>query len=255
VRAVPVLASGSLDLAAMASRAAGAGLFFVCNPNNPTGGVSSNEAVREFVARVRREAPDAVILMDEAYHDYVEDPGYATAVSMTRTDRRLIVSRTFSKIYGMAGLRVGYVLGHPETLDAMRRVASQGSLSNVAAAAALAGLADTTHHASERRLNRETKAFTRKAFVDAGFTVLPSEANFVMVDVRRDVSAFAGDCRQQGVFIARPFPPLRTHARVSIGTRDEMTRATAVMLSILAGQPTAGIAALPPPDGYGWLGC
>jgi histidinol-phosphate aminotransferase len=240
VRNVPVLASGSLDLEAMASQAAGAGLFFVCNPNNPTGGVSSADAVRDFIARVRRTAPDAVLLMDEAYHDYVDDPGYASAIALVRTDPRILVSRTFSKIYGMAGLRVGYAVAQPDTLDAMRRVLSQGSLSNVSTAAALAAFTDRDDHARQRALNRDTKAFTRKAFEDAGFRVLPSEANFVMVDVRRDVSSFGASCRAAGVSIARPFPPLRTHARITIGTPEEMQRAVPAMLSALQTPSSAG---------------
>jgi histidinol-phosphate aminotransferase len=240
VRSVPVLASGSLDLTAMAAQAAGAGLFFVCNPNNPTGGVSTANAIREFVGRVRRTAPDAILLMDEAYHDYVEDPGYASAIALVRTDPHIVVSRTFSKIYGMAGMRVGYVVGQPETLDVMRRVLSQGSLSNVSTAAALAAFGDREDYARQRTLNRETKAFTRKAFEDAGFPVLPSEANFIMVDVRRDVSSFASACRAAGISVARPFPPLRTHARITIGTAEEMQRAVPAMLSALQTPSSAG---------------
>lgn len=240
VRAVPVLANGSLDLEAMAAQAAGAGLFFACNPNNPTGGVSSADAVREFVARVRRAAPEAIVLMDEAYHDFVEDPGYASAVSLVKSDPRVLVSRTFSKIYGMAGLRVGYAVAQPDTLDAMRRVFSQGTLSNTSTAAALAAFGDREDYARQRTLNRETKAFTRKAFEDAGFRVLPSEANFVMVDVRRDVSSFGSACRAAGIGIARPFPPLRTCARITIGTPDEMQRAVPAMLGILQTPSSAG---------------
>jgi histidinol-phosphate aminotransferase len=239
VRAVPVLASGSLDLAGMAAQADGAGLFFVCNPNNPTGGVSTADAINDFVARVRRVAPEAVLLMDEAYHDYVDDPGYASAIALVRSDPRILVSRTFSKIYGMAGMRVGYAVGQPATLGAMRRVMSQGTLSNVSLGAALASLADRDHHARQRTLNREAKAFTRKALEDAGFRVLPSEANFVMVDVRRHAGSFAAACREVGVFIARPFPPLDRHARISIGTMDEMQRAMAAILPILASPSSA----------------
>jgi histidinol-phosphate aminotransferase len=239
VRSVPVLASGSLDLGGMAAQAEGAGLFFVCNPNNPTGGVSTAEAITDFVARVRRVAPEAVLLMDEAYHDYVDDPGYASAIALVRSDPRILVSRTFSKIYGMAGMRVGYAVAQPATLGALRRGLSQGALSNVSVGAALASLADRDHHARQRTLNREAKTFTRKAFEDAGFRVLPSEANFVMVDVRRHAGSFAAACRDVGVFIARPFPPLDRHARVTIGTMDDMQRAMAAMLPILASPSSA----------------
>ena len=97
VMSVPVQASGALDLPAMAAQASGAGLCFVCNPNNPTGGVSAADAVKDFVARVRRVSPDAVLLMDEAYHDYVEDPGYATALPLARARQPASSSRARSR--------------------------------------------------------------------------------------------------------------------------------------------------------------
>jgi histidinol-phosphate aminotransferase len=234
VSAVPVLASGSLDLPAMADKAAGSGLFFICNPNNPTGGASSAAAITDFVARVRRVTTDAVLLIDEAYYEYVDDPAYATAIPLVRTDPRLIVSRTFSKVYGMAGLRVGYAVGQQEALAVMRRSLSQGTLSGLSAAAAVAALADRAHLDKQKALNREARAFTVKAFEAAGYHVLPSQANFVMVDVHREVGGVQAVCRQSGVLIARAFPPLTTYARVSIGTLDEMRRALDVMLPALA---------------------
>jgi histidinol-phosphate aminotransferase len=242
---VPVTAGGSMDLPAMAAKAAGAGMFFICNPNNPTGGVNSSASIDEFVAAVRRVSPDALLLIDEAYFEYVEDPSYATAIPLTAKDPRIIVSRTFSKIHGMAGLRVGYAIGHPDALGAMRGHMSQGSISGLSASTALASLNDTAHMAKQVAMNKDARAYTVKAFTDAGFKVLPTQANFVMVDVKRDASSFQGLCREQGVMIARSFPPLTTHARVSIGTMDEMKRAMAVMLPLLATAPASARVELP----------
>ena len=239
VHAVPVDAAGSLDLSAMAAKAEGAGLFFVCNPNNPTGGVRTAAAVAEFIAAVRRVNRDAVILMDEAYHEYVEDPGYATSIPLIAKDPRLIVSRTFSKVFGMAGLRLGYVLGQPETIRAMQRIVGNGMVSGLAAATGLAGLDDEAHIKAQRALNHEARAFTRQAFESAGYKVLPSEANFLMVDVRRESRVFQAQCYEAGVGVARPFPPLTTFARISIGTPDEMRRAVAAMLPILGAPASA----------------
>ncbi|MPY90496.1 MAG: aminotransferase class I/II-fold pyridoxal phosphate-dependent enzyme [Luteitalea sp.] len=239
IQAVPVQRSGALDLIAMAARAERAGLVFVCNPNNPTGGISSAEAVAELVARVRRTAPDAVILVDEAYYEYVEDRSYATAIRLTRADPRVIVSRTFSKIHGMAGLRVGYAIAHPDTLSAVEQHLARNGLSNASAAASLASLGDQEHLARQRALNREARAFTRQACEGAGYRVLASEANFLMVDLGRDAATVQAMCREAGVAIARPFPPLRTHARISIGTMDEMRRAMEIMLPILADPASA----------------
>jgi histidinol-phosphate aminotransferase len=246
VHAIPVLESGSLDLPAMAAKVEGAGLFFVCNPNNPTGGASPATAIADFVARVRRASTDAVILIDEAYYEYVDDPGYATAIPLVGKDPRLLVSRTFSKVYGMAGLRVGYAIAQPELLAAMRRSVSQGTLSGLSATAAIAALADRAHTEQQKALNREARAFTRQAFETAGYRVLPSEANFVMVDVRRPVGGVQAMCRESGVVIARAFPPLTTHARISIGTMDEMRRAVEIMLPKLATPASASRLAPPP---------
>jgi histidinol-phosphate aminotransferase len=233
VHAVAVDANGALDLSAMAAKAEGAGLFFVCNPNNPTGGVRTAAEIGEFVAAVRRSNRDAVILIDEAYHEYVEHSGYATSIPLIAKDPRLIVSRTFSKVFGMAGLRLGYVLGQPDTIDAMRRLVGQGMVSGLTAATGLAGLDDDAHIQAQRKLNYEARAFTRQSFETAGYKVLPSEANFLMVDVRRDARLFQAQCYEAGIAVARPFPPLSTFSRISIGTPDEMRRAMTAILPIL----------------------
>jgi histidinol-phosphate aminotransferase len=217
----------------MAAKAEGAGLFFVCNPNNPTGGVRTAAEIAEFVAAVRRTNRDAVILIDEAYHEYVEHSGYATSIPLIAKDPRLIVSRTFSKVFGMAGLRLGYVLGQPGTIDAMRRLVGQGTISGLTAATGLGGLDDDAHVQAQRKLNHEARAFTRQSFETAGYKVLPSEANFLMVDVRRDARLFQAQCYEAGIAVARPFPPLTTFSRISIGTPDEMRRAMTAILPIL----------------------
>jgi histidinol-phosphate aminotransferase len=234
VRAIPVAPDGTLDLKAMAAASTGAGLAFVCNPNNPTGGINPESAVTAFVKEFRAAAPDGCVLVDEAYCDYVTDASYASAIPITMTDPRVLVSRTFSKIHGMAGVRVGYVVGHPDALGAIRAKTSAGTLSSVSAAAALASFEDQAHLARQRALNRDARAFTRKAFEAAGYKVLSSEGNFVMVDVRRESSVFQQMCREVGVAIARPFPPLTTYARITIGTMDEMRKALPLVIPLLA---------------------
>jgi histidinol-phosphate aminotransferase len=220
-----------------AATTADTGLAFVCNPNNPTGGINSAGEVRDFLARYRAASPDGYVLVDEAYADYVADGGYASAIPMTQRDPRVIVSRTFSKIHGMAGLRVGYAVAQPETLALVRARASSGTLSSVSAGAALASLEDTVNIHKQKELNRAARAYTRQAFEKAGYTVLPSEANFLMVDVRRESTVFQQQCREVGVAVARPFPPLTTHARITIGTVEEMKKAVALMLPLLAAPP------------------
>jgi histidinol-phosphate aminotransferase len=234
VRAVPVDGDLRLDLARMAEASRGAGLVFLCNPNNPTGTVHGREAVADFVARVLRDTPTATILVDEAYHDYVDDPRYATAIPIAMENPRVIVARTFSKAHGMAGLRVGYAVGQRATIEAIDPHTLNLGVNALGAAAAAASATARDHIERERRLNRDARDYTRRFFTDAGFKPAASETNFVMVDIRRDVKAFREACRAQGVAVGRLFPPLSTHARVSIGTMDEMRRATAVFRKVLA---------------------
>jgi histidinol-phosphate aminotransferase len=235
VKEVPVAADGTHDLKAMVAAAnATTGLAFVCNPNNPTGGINMGTAVREFMTTFRAAAPEAYVLVDEAYYDYVTDSAYETAVPFTQRDPRVLVSRTFSKIHGMAGLRVGYVIGQPETLSQVRAKTSSGTLSSVSAGAALASLEDQAHLAKQKAFNAEARAYTRSAFERAGFTVLPSEGNFVMVNVKRPSTEFQELCRDAGVSVARAFPPMTNYSRITIGTVEEMKKAVALMVPLLS---------------------
>ena len=236
VHEVRVDAALRLDLAAMADRAAGAGLVFLCNPNNPTSTVHGAPAVRDFVADVRRRSADATVLIDEAYHEFVEDPTYATAIPLALADPRVVVARTFSKVYGLAGLRVGYAIGAPPTLATMRRHRLASGSNALGVAAALASLAPGSGRdfaASQRALNREAREFTRRTLADAKFAPVSSQTNFLFFDIRRDVRAFQRACADRGVLVGRPFPPLDTHARISIGTMEEMRTAMPVVMEVL----------------------
>jgi histidinol-phosphate aminotransferase len=236
---VPVTDGLALDLGRMAERAAGAGLVYVCNPNNPTGALHGAKEIEQFVADVLRREPRATILIDEAYHEYVERPDYRTAVPLALANPRVIVSRTFSKVFGLAGLRVGYAVGQRQTLRELSKRLDALRLSHLSSTAALSALADPARVAEQRRANREARAFTARVFRDAGYEAVESEANFLMVNVRRDIRAFQAACRGRGVAIARPFPPLLTHARITIGTMDEMKRAAVAFQEALAEPATA----------------
>jgi histidinol-phosphate aminotransferase len=234
VRAVRVTSSLSLDLDAMLGQASGAGLVFLCNPNNPTSTVHGFEAIRSFVHRARALSPAPVVLVDEAYHEYVDDPSYATAIPLALEAPGVIVSRTFSKVYGLAGMRVGYAVAHAETMKAMRRFALGSAVNVLAATAALVTLADAEHLAREQAMNREAREYTRQALRAMGYTCTPSNTNFVMVEIGRDAKTFQKACRERGVAVGRAFPPLDTHARISIGTMDEMRQAMTVVREALA---------------------
>jgi histidinol-phosphate aminotransferase len=247
--AVPVDSDLRLDLTQMAERAPGKGMIYVCNPNNPTGTVFGAKDIEAFVEQALGAEPRATILIDEAYHEYVTHPDYRSAVALAIANPRVVVSRTFSKVYGMAGLRVGYAVGHQETVADMAKYLDASRLSVLSARAALTALGDQARVAEQRAANTAARAMTVAAFRDAGYRVVDSEANFIMADVRRDIRAFQQACRNRGVEIARPFPPLLTWARVSIGTMDEMRHACEALKSALA-EPASAAAPLPPLASY-----
>ena len=233
VRSVPVTGALKLDLAAMAEAARGAGLVYLCNPNNPTATVHGANAVNDFIHTLGTTSPETTILVDEAYHEFVEDPSYATAIPVAMDNPRVVVARTFSKIYGLAGLRIGYALARPETIKAMGKFKIVNSTNMLAVAGAMAALEGGRHIDRERALNHDAKAFTHRFFESLGYKVTPSDANFMMVDIRRDSTKFQAECKARGVLVGRPFPPLTTHARISIGTADEMRRASEIFKRVL----------------------
>jgi histidinol-phosphate aminotransferase len=218
----------------MAAASSGAGLLYVCNPNNPTSTVQGAQPINDCVARVLRDTPTETILIDEAYHEYVDDPTYSTAVPLAMANPRVIVARTFSKVHGLAGLRVGYAIARPETIAVLRPWVLPVSVNQLGAAAALASIGVQARIDRERARNREAREFTRKVFADAGYPSVVSDANFIMVDVRRPSTRFAEGCKANGVLVGRPFPPLTNYARISIGTMDEMHQASDVFRRVLA---------------------
>ncbi|HEY2946462.1 MAG TPA: aminotransferase class I/II-fold pyridoxal phosphate-dependent enzyme [Vicinamibacteria bacterium] len=233
VRAIPLDRALKLDLEAMADAARGAGLVFLNNPNNPTATLLSGDAVDAFIERVHAASPEAVVLIDEAYHDYVTDPSHRTQIPRAVKDPRLVVARTFSKAHGMAGMRVGYAIGHPDTI---KRLAWEGpnALNVAGIVAATASIKDEARLRRESARNTEARQFTIDWFSRAGFAGTDSQTNFVFVDIKRPAKGFRDACREQGVLVARDFPPLeKSHVRISIGTLDEMKRATEVFGRVL----------------------
>lgn len=240
VTEVPVDAEFRLDLAGMLAAAPGAGLVFLNNPNNPTATVHGARAVADFVEAVRKASPDTVILIDEAYHEYVTDPSYSTAVPLALETPNVLVARTFSKAYGLAGMRIGYGVGRPETMKALGRFKMPYNVSVFGVAAALAAVEDPAYLAAERRRNTDVRGFTRKVLEDLGCACTDSHCNFLFANVHRPAQEFREACAKQGVMVGRNFPPFeKTHARISIGTMQEMKKAADVFRAVL--KPTAPV--------------
>jgi histidinol-phosphate aminotransferase len=239
VKEVPLDDKLRIDVAKLVAASKGAGLVFFCNPNNPTATVHGKTAVADMVKQIRAASPDTVILIDEAYHDYVTDPSYQTAMDLALSTPNVFVARTLSKAYGMAGLRVGYAVGHPATIKALNSYRMPYGLGTLVLGGSIVALGNQAHIEQERKRNTEVKAFTVKALADMGVTGTDSQANFVFMNIKRPAAGFRDACRAQGVLVGRDFPPYeKTHCRVSIGTMDEMKRAVDVFKKVLASSTT-----------------
>ena len=244
VRPVALDSEFKIDLDKFAAAAKGAGLVFYCNPNNPTATYVGAKATREFLAKVNRESPETTILVDEAYFDYVTDPDHDTHIPIAVENQRVLVARTFSKAYGMAGLRIGYAVGHPETIKKMAEWdagSGTSSLNVLAMRAAIAAIQrDPSFVATERQRNKDVRDFTMKWFADRGMKPTDSQANFMFVNIGRPAKDFREACKAKGVLVARDFPPFeKTHCRISYGTMDEMKKAVLVFGDVLAKKATA----------------
>jgi histidinol-phosphate aminotransferase len=244
VRPVALDEAFKMDLTRMADAAKGAGLIFYCNPNNPTATYVGARATRDFLSRVNRLSPETTILVDEAYFDYVTDPDHDTHIPLAVEDPRIVVVRTFSKAYGMAGMRIGYAVGHADTIRKMSdwESASGTSSLNVLAmqAATVAIQQDASFTTNERARNKDVRDFTMKWFIDRGMKPTDSQANFMFVNIGRPAKEFREACAKQNVKVARDFPPFeKTHCRISFGTMDEMKKAVAVFDEVLKKKATA----------------
>jgi len=234
---VPLTADFRHDLDAMARACdARTGLVYVCNPNNPTGTVVSADALDAFLARV---PPTAVVLVDEAYHHFVEDPAHRSAAERLDRFPNLVVARTFSKIYGMAGMRLGYGLASEANAEAMRARASWSNVNAAVAAAALASLEDEGLVASQRaRLNGERRRLCAELERDGRRTIL-SQSNFVMIEVGTDVKPLIEAFRARKILVGRGFAPMPTWLRVSVGRPAEMDAFLAALREIVPARKAA----------------
>ena len=235
VTEVPVDGDLRLDLEKMIAASTGAGLVFICNPNNPTATVHGKDAIADLVQRVAAASPDTVVLIDEAYHDYVTDPSYASAIPLIPKYPNLLVSRTFSKAHGMAGLRLGYAVGQAAAVSKLAAWMMVPFNANaLVVGAAYASLEDEAGIARERDRNTAARQFALDFFKSAGFTTTDSQANFILVKIGRPAREFRDACAEQGISVGRDFPPIEKEwARVSIGTQAEMDKAVAVFKSVL----------------------
>jgi histidinol-phosphate aminotransferase len=227
---VPLTPDFGHDLPKMLA-AAKKGLVYICNPNNPTASITPGKGVREFIAQVPKES---MILVDEAYHHYADSPEYESMIPLVKDHPNLIVARTFSKIYGMAGLRCGYCVAQSYTIERLRERQSWDSANIMALVAATASLEDPEQVTNGRRLNAEARAFTTGELEKMGYKSIPSQANFIMIDVKRPVVPLIASLKQHKVQVGRLFRPMPNHLRLTIGKKSEMEAFLAAFREVMA---------------------
>jgi histidinol-phosphate aminotransferase len=224
---VPLAADYSHDVKAMLAASPDAGLIYICNPNNPTGSITKKSDIEWLVAN---KPKGCVIMVDEAYFHLA---GISPCSDMVATDKDVIILRTFSKIYGMAGIRAGAAIARPDLLEKMA-IYSAGALPTTGMVAATASL-KSKNLIPERRekikvIREDTMGFLEKH----GYKTVPSLSNKFMVDVKRPASEMIAALRQEKVYIGRPWPVWPTSVRVSVGTTDEMAKFKAAFLKVTA---------------------
>jgi histidinol-phosphate aminotransferase len=206
------------------------GFVYLCNPNNPTGRVISKDQIKAFFDAIPEDVP---VMIDEAYHHFVEDPSYGTSISYVIEGRPVIIARTFSKIAALAGMRLGYAIAPRELIQQMRPNAT-GTINAIVKWGGVAALRDTDSQAKVKRVTVELRGKTTSELKSLGYDSIPSEANFFMVHLKRPVQPVIDEFRKKGVLVGRPFPPLNEHLRVSIGTADEMSRVMVAFKDIMS---------------------
>ena len=196
-------------------------LVYICNPNNPTGTLTPCSEIDEWIG----SAPENVrFLIDEAYFEYVDDPAYSSSVKWIMDRPNVLMIRTFSKIYGMAGMRLGYGVAHPDTARHVGQFSAATNTNVPALRAALASLNDTGSVARSLDANARGAAILRECLDELGLESLPSHTNFVMHRITGDLRTYIDRMREHDILVGRPFPPMLTYNRLSIGLPEEMER-------------------------------
>jgi len=238
---LPLTADYRQDIPAMIKaakeNAADIGFIYICNPNNPTGAIVSKSEIKQLLDGIPENVP---VLMDEAYHHFVDDPEYSTAVPHVLEGRPVIVARTFSKIAALAGMRLGYGIAPAGLIDRMRPFAGSMTVNVLAKYAGVAALKDTAALDKVRTETIRIRKQTVAELTALGFSVIPSQGNFFMVNIRRQVMPVIQTFRQKGILVGRPFPPMLEHLRVTVGSADDMDKFMKAFKEIVPGKGATG---------------
>lgn len=204
-------------------------LVFLCNPNNPTGKLLPANEVLDFCESVSRKT---MLFSDEAYCDYIEDPNYPSMTKLVKEGKNVIVSKTLSKVYGIAGIRLGYLVARPDIAAKLsERVVANTNI--MAIEAGKAALADDEFYSFSLEKNKQARKMIEKTLDDLKLTYLPSQANFVFFHANQDARDLATKMRNKGIIVGRPFPPLNDWCRVSTGTIEEVQLFNNALIEVL----------------------
>ncbi len=206
-------------------------IVYICNPNNPTGTIVSADEVEDFMASL---PDDVLVVFDEAYYEYIENENYGDSLKYVKDSRNVIILRTFSKVYGLAGLRIGYALTTPFIAQAVERVTEPFNVNMLAQLAAIAALDDQEHVEKSRQMNSEGKQYLYNEFDKMGLEYVETDANFIFVDTGKESQEVFTQLLKKGIIVRTGdifgFP---TFIRVTIGTQEENTRFINGLRSVL----------------------
>lgn len=236
---VPLTKTYAHDVKAMLAAAPDAGVYYICSPNNPTGSLTSHSDIEFLLAN---KPKDSIVLVDEAYIHFSDA---TTALDLVKADKDLIVLRTFSKIYGMAGLRCGFAVARPELLERMGAFSGWSAMPITAVAAAMASLKDARLVAERKLINTTIRESTFQWLAKNGFSYVPSQANCFMLDAKRPAKEVIAAMASQNVFIGRPWPVWPNHVRITVGTQAEMERFQEAFQRVMSGAAASTLRPMP----------
>jgi histidinol-phosphate aminotransferase len=236
---VPLMKTYSHDVKAMLAAAPDAGVFYICNPNNPTGTTTSHSDIEYLV---ENKPKDSVVLVDEAYIHFSDS---TSVMDLVKAGKDVVLLRTFSKIYGMAGLRCGAVFARPDLLEKIENYGGWNFMPITALVAASASLKDVQLVPERKRRNAEIRNQVFSWLDRNGYSYIPSESNCFMLDTKKPAKSTIDAMAKQNIFIGRIWPVWPTYTRITIGTASEMEQFQAAFQKVMTGAVTASVGAAP----------
>jgi len=238
---VPLTKTYAHDVKAMLAAAPDAGVFYICTPNNPTGTLTSHSDIEYLV---ENKPQGSVVLVDEAYIHFCDAP---SVMDLVKAGKDVVLLRTFSKIYGMAGLRCGAVFGRPDLLEKIENYAGWNAMPITALVAATASLKDAQLVPERKRINARIRGEVFAWLDRNGYSYVPSESNCFMLDTKRPAKAVIDAMAKQNVYIGRIWPAWPNYTRITIGTAPEMEQFRAAFQKVMTGAVTTSVGEIPQP--------